>query len=97
MLDTPETPYPRMRTKSAQWRKRVLNACQTVAKAVSDTDGGAAHTVQLMMQDPKARAEAMDIALALAGPGGRHYVSTDDYQRVQAAVDVLRGYHGERL
>lgn len=86
-----------MRTATSKWRQRVLEACQVVARSVSPTDSGAAHTVQRMMQDATFRSETLDNALAWAGPGGSHYQSTEQYQRLQAAVDVLRGYEGVRL
>lgn len=86
-----------MRTKTQQWRKRVLDACQVVAKAVSQTESGTVHTVQRMMSDATFRAECLNTALSWAGPGGSHYVGTEHYQHVQAAVDLLRGYQAKRL
>lgn len=86
-----------MRVKTPQWRYKIINACQVVAKAVSQTDSGTAHLVQRMMQSPKLRDETMATALTWAGPGGSHYEGTEQYQAVQAAVDLLRGYAGTVL
>jgi hypothetical protein len=43
-------------------REKIVEACATIAIAVSQTRSGAAHTVQLMLRDPSFRANAIAAA-----------------------------------
>lgn len=86
-----------MPAKSQTWRKKVVEACVTVARAISATNGGTAHTVQLMLADPAARSSAMADALRRAKPADGDTSAVKEYQTVQAAVDLLTGYEGKRI
>lgn len=78
------------RTPTRNWRKRLVEACATIATYAAKTEGGTAHTVQLMLGDPEFRAgairHALDATQAGAMPG---------HADVRTAVDRLRGYDGE--
>jgi hypothetical protein len=83
------------RASSRAWREKVVVACTIVARWVSATDGGAAHTVQLILKDAAFRSTALDEALRRAIPHKQHDVAS--YQQLQQAVDLLRGYEGMQL
>lgn len=81
-------------------RPKLIDACATIARAVSVSGSGAAHTVQLMLRDPEFRQSAIETALAHHTPATG--VELNEQERrcldgIRAAVALLAPHTGSRL
>jgi hypothetical protein len=83
-------------------RRKIVEACATIARAVATTSGGEAHTVQLMLRDPEFRRNTIHEALRRATPHqsdgmiSRHR-TVESFNAVQNAANILRAYDGAPL
>lgn len=82
-----------IRGSTGNWRQKMVEACAIVARVANQTDGSVAHTVQLMLDDPKFRTKMMAEAHGRVSPSS----DPDGWKALQTALDKLRGKEGAKL